>query len=262
MQYTTQQAIDFFDTHKTNENESIISIKPIHEGLTNTSFYVQTNINQYQVRFATTSPGINRTNECLILSNISNLIYYDEQGNMIRTWIDANPITNKPSQEILDKLFNAVNKFHQYNDVINLSNLTDYSMYLDACRDDKMKQTYIDLIELFQQTYPSGLSHNDITYKNVLDDNQNLHLIDYEWSGLNYEWFDYLYFLINTELSNHLIVNELKNKYPTLDVRHLFFISYFCYNWTCAITDNRTKFKSLKKHYYKRCKWLFKKIQK
>ncbi len=173
-----QQVSNFFMEHINKPDVSIQSIKSIHQGLTNTNYLVTTNDEKYQVRFATQHIGINRDVEQKILKSMSQLVYFDACGNMIKTWVEGEMFSNQPSQTDLDSLYKAINKFHHLKD-IKLTHKMDYKLY---CSDhhDKYQVTYLKLLRTFNKQYHLVLSHNDLTHKNILKTNHGVVFLDYE----------------------------------------------------------------------------------
>ncbi len=252
----------FFYNHVGFKNIKIISIKKIHEGLTNTSYKVKTNRGIFQLRFASNSQGINRVIEKQILQQEDELVYFDEQGNMIKYWIKAKHFKKMPFINSYDLIFNAIEEFHN-NINIKSNNKIDYLTYLNNAEglDEAQVNLFKQYEAKFRKTNGLVMSHNDLTKSNILiDDKRKIRLIDFEWACMNYEWFDYLYYLIHTSESNSKLIIEGFHKFKREIIEELFFISFFCLTWVNSINDDRSKFKKLKKLYLKRTNAFYQEI--
>ena len=106
-------AILFFIKNTSYERKDIKSVKEIHHGFTNKSFFLITIDNlKWQIRFSGLNEVVDRKNELEILKIIKdeNVIYYDEIGNFIKKWING---------RTLSLIFNKKNKLKLLCDKIN-----------------------------------------------------------------------------------------------------------------------------------------------
>ena len=159
---------------------------------------------------------INRTDEINIFKFVSNnnlspkLLGLFDRGRF-EEYIDAKPLNEKNivkfRKEIINKIkkinslsFNGClicwDRLYNWNNLLKSNNLQNY---LDEINQLKQKlEEYPDTHIFFKQVF----CHNDLLPSNILvDDNNKIHIIDYEYAGINY---------IGLELANHLIYYDFQ----------------------------------------------------
>ncbi len=243
-----EKATKFFHDHIGDKEISIWSVKKVHSGLTNETYCIKTNKGKYQVRFATAYEGIDREIEKQMLEQTTGYIYFDKNGNMIRRWLNGKALPHALLWRRINKVFYGLNLLHTKK--IKTTKKIDYKEYLDKNpKHPKMNELYLELIKKFDSNSKVTISHNDVTNKNIIYNHGKTSLIDYEWSRLNYEWFDLIYFLIHSHLPRHTLVKLASNRQKEINAENFFFVSYFCLSWINTVKDNRMKFKLLKRKY-------------
>lgn len=253
-----KKVIDFFNEHIKEKDIEIKSIKRIHKGLTNESYCVKTNKGRYTVRFANTeTSGIDRSIEKQIYESSSGFIFFDEDGNMIRDWIYGKDIKPWWVGKKLKKVFFASNVFHTKK--IQTNKKIDFKEYLSAMPDDCYKELFLELLEKYDCKCKYVISHNDLTPKNTIYKFGHITLLDYEWSKLNFEWFDYLYFLLHTHYPRYFILKNASKNMHEITAENFFFIAYFNLSWIKTINERGLKFDILKFRYERNMKIFYKK---
>ncbi|WP_027122341.1 phosphotransferase [[Mycoplasma] imitans] len=194
MNKTKNQIIDFFVNHTNYSTDQIIKIIPIHNGFTNLSFLVQTSDgNKFQVRFAMNNELVSRVNEYQVIQLLKNdlFIYFDQStGDCIKKWIPGKEVDYFDKTR-LDNLARAIKKIHQV-DINNCSVLPIdyYSGFENAKLSTRHRKLYQHLINKYKDL-PKILTHSDLNAHNMLvDQNDQIHLIDFEWSRINNPYFD------------------------------------------------------------------------
>ncbi len=231
----------FLNLNQYDQND-ILKIKKIHIGYTNKSFLIMTKDNcKYQIRIGCNNNIVDRNNEYNILKllNDKNYLYYNKSnGNAIKKWIDGSTLKYKQikNSNILLALINKINEFHNIK-INSNSNLLmhNYMYYIDKSKLNKCHLSlYKKLVEKIS-TNDYVLSHNDLNLKNIIiDNNSNIHLIDYEWSRINHKYWDIAYFIKETNTK----INFIKkiSKLANIDLKTLIEFVYitinFSYQWT------------------------------
>lgn len=231
--------------------EDIQTIKKIHYGYTNLSFYVQLKDGkEYQLRFARNNEIVDRKNERKVINLIheqNDYLYYDQYGNFIKKWISGKTITVKEvNDEYLMKLQTKINEFHNikvsddlilkhnYNNVLETKRLS--KKYLDLYASSLSKLNLNDLV----------LSHNDLNVDNIIvNDKNELIFIDFEWTRMNVPNWDIINFCRESSFNIEKIKNVARlYNIPLVDFLGLYYISLcFAYNWTF---ENSFSFKIFK----------------
>ncbi|MGL4616770.1 MAG: phosphotransferase [Mycoplasmoidaceae bacterium] len=239
----------FFTKNTNYVKDDIKSIKEIHHGFTNKSFFLITTDNlKWQIRFSGLNEVVDRRNELRILKFIKeeNIIYYDEKGNFIKKWIDGKTLSlffNKKKK--LKLICEKINELHSKTIVDNGDILFhDYFKYIEQTKnfDYKIKETYIALVNKYKNQ-KKVLSHNDLSRKNILFNGNEIIFIDFEWSRINYNYFDVANFIRENNIRNKWIIFIQKNiENIELDILKdfIFIATCFAYQWTfVAKQDNK-----------------------
>ncbi|QMT98678.1 phosphotransferase [Mycoplasma tullyi] len=194
MDKSKNHALDFFIKHTDYSANQVIRIEPIHNGFTNQSYLVETNDKKkYQVRFALNNELVSRTNEYQVITLLKNdlFIYFDQStGDCIKKWIEGHEVDYFDKTR-LENLAKAIKKIHQ-TDLGNSSILPiDYYTGIENAKlATRHKKLYVYLINKHKDL-EKHLTHSDLNAHNMLVDEHNqIHLIDFEWSRINNAYFD------------------------------------------------------------------------
>lgn len=246
-----QFAIDLLNKVIGKKDGNIVSLKPIHLGYTNQSFIATySNGKKYQVRLPHCGDLINRSNEFKMLSLMKDksFIYFDvKTGIGIKQWLPGkNPrIPTFWQWKQADNLFAEIKKIHAipvpkgskfqkinfdaYNQNLyhlKLAYQTKYLSIIQTYRDDKVV-----------------LSHTDINADNMIIDNNNkLHLIDFEWCGLASDYWDYANFIREARILWYPKIDWKKyiDKFDMQKLKdYIFVCSVFSYLWTWAMPQTK-----------------------
>lgn len=238
--YTAKLLNDVF----MGKNGEIVSMKPIHRGYTNFSYIVLfENGKKYQVRLPHCGSLINRKNEYTILSLLDdkNFIYFDTKtGIAVKKWIEGkNPKISAWRQwKQVDQLFSTIKKIHSLNIPADAKfKKIDYDSYNDNLYRLKLSyQTkYLSIVDQIR-TEPVVINHTDINRENiVVGDDGKLHIIDYEWTGLANDYWDYANFIRESRILWYPNVDWKKyiNNFDMRKLKEFIFVSsVFAYLWT------------------------------
>lgn len=204
-------------------------------------------------------------NEALIYKNYAKkeIIFSDEQGNLIKKWIDGQLFSlDKQYEARIDNLFSELKKIHNIKVNNHKLEIFDWSKYIDILASNRK---YIDLYNKILLKYKDELIkvvHGDINNKNIiLTKNNKVKLIDFEWACYNYSWFDPINYLCeeNIEDGNIFIYFMKKMKITSFKVMYelMFLRWYYCYGWASKENhlDNIKQYMKLSKkkvkHFYK-----------
>lgn len=194
MDRSKNHALDFFIKHTNYSPNQVSRIEPIHNGFTNLSYLIETSDQQkYQVRFALNNELVNRVNEYQVITLLKNdlFIYFDQAtGDCIKKWIVGHEV-DYFDQTRLENLAKGIKKIHQ----VPLGNCSilpiDYYKGIENAKlATRHKRLYLSLINKYRDL-PKHLTHSDLNAHNILVDEYNqIHLIDFEWSRINNAYFD------------------------------------------------------------------------
>lgn len=232
----------FFSYFKDMSKKDILDIKLIKLGFTNSSYKVTTCNGKYVVRIA--NKNIDRNNEKIYLKYLknSNYIYYDNlTGNSICKWIDGrNPTIFECNQDhLFFKICELINGFSKINlnDILGMNEF-DYYKFFNADINKNFLDRYKILIEKYKND-KKVFSHNDVSPLNIIVNNNDVFIIDFEWSSLNHPYWDIANFIreINYDISQ---INKLNNFLTiNLDILKDFLFLTTCYamQWSLSITE-------------------------
>ncbi len=260
--------IFFFINNTKYEESDIKFLKKVHKGFTNESFFLFTkDKKKWQVRFTGLNDVVKRENENEVLKIIenNNYIYYDNDGNSIREWIEGKNLSlffNKKTK--LKLLCEEINKLHsiEFSKCKNII-LNDYLIYMDKTKNlqKEIKEKYIYLINKYKDL-EKVISHNDLSPANIIYKNKKIIFIDYEWARINDNYFDIANFIRESNLSLkwlYFFSNNLDNvKYDILK-EYIFIVTCFAYQWT-FIANEDSKLLKYRKKCFKKMNSLYKKI--
>ena len=239
------EAVSLFLSFFKNLTESDIKvIEKIKEGFTNKCYYFETTKNKkYLVRIG--NKKVSRINEKIFIDLTKNkdYLYYDSSsGNAIKKWIKGyNPSVEECR---LDKNFHRICKvIKSFQKVpfqkISRMSTKNYYEFLDVAKiEQKYKDKYIEIIEKHKND-KMVLSHNDIRPSNILICKNSIKLIDFEWSTLNFEYWDLANFMREIDYPLEEIGNVINENFKTFDPLTLkdFLFATTCYalQWTYFI---------------------------
>lgn len=239
------------------QKKDIKKIKQIHKGYTNISFlFVLKNKERYQVRISKNNNLVDRNNENKIIDFFlkDNFLFFDKNGNAVKKWIEGkNPkfIFNK--RKIIDLLINEISNIHS----LDFSNLNivehDYFIYWNNENILKFKKEYDKYCEILKKyNYLNKVfSHNDINKLNMLYDKKlkKIILIDFEWSRINYPYFDFVNFFVTSKLKlkwlKYICLKANLNYDIAIDF--IFIILFFSLLWANSIKNQTKKIINFKK---------------
>lgn len=229
---------------KTNYKENEIKkIKPINQGFTNICFVLTTSDQKkYQVRIGGSNDIVDRQNEINFIKLIKdeNYLYYDLEGNAIKKWIKGhNPKVIINKKLFLKLLLKEINKLQSIDytktKIIKFNPMVFFDL-TDWTKKEKHKENYLKLIKEFEK-FPLTLAHNDINELNIIYGKKTLHLIDFEWSRINYEYYDIANFFRETRMGTKWVkyICKLEPKYDyKVLIKFIYFSTCYALQWTYA----------------------------
>ncbi|GAA5414426.1 phosphotransferase [Ureaplasma ceti] len=245
----TAEAIKLFQENASQyRNEAILSIEPIHCGYTNQSFLLTTEYHKFQIRLGQNNSIVSRQNEATILKIIQDqyFLYYDvNNGNAVKHWIEGEPLldyynthNHNLDENIIDELLTKIQNLHQIQDA-NLNKVIphDYFVFFNNNHDlsIKHKNKYVELVNKWVHSKPWTLSHNDLNLQNILiNPNQELIFIDYEWGRINHPYWDIANFIRESQLELtvvQMIADKMHINYQEL-LEFMYICTNFAYQWT------------------------------
>ncbi|MGL5087445.1 MAG: phosphotransferase [Clostridium sp.] len=200
--------INFLAKHLNWNTKYLTKITSIG-GLSNKNYKVYYYGIPYFVRLCDISIfNINRKNELSIINKVSALnicpapIYFDTStGDMVSSWIYGQMPTESQSNSIvfLSKLCFSLKNIHnlKYDKIFNPFN--EVRNRLTHCKNLNIKlPVFISILETeiykleedLSKTQILGLCHNDLNMSNIILYNEDIYIIDYEFSGTCDIFFD------------------------------------------------------------------------
>lgn len=244
----------------------IKEIKDIHNGYTNFSFlFVLDNDKKYQVRIPHSEDWIDRSVEykALELTRRNYFVYFDKKtGIAVKKWIEGSAPVKGVYKSIAfnDMLFNEIKKIHKVkiNGRMKFKpiNFDAYNSHLHFLRFEYQRK-YLCLLDR-RRNEPLVLTHSDINPLNVIYDGNKITIIDFEWSCLASEYWDYANWVRETNLNIDKI--DWKKYIDNFDKEKLsdfiFLSAVFAHLWAqempttkAMIKYRRKTMKQLKKAY-------------
>lgn len=228
-------AINAFRKHFNINPLKITRVKKIHSGYTNDSYLVISDNIKWQVRVPK-QDLVNWEKE----KQIYKLLYKSEDcflsttGVLIKKWIEGSTVKSWDDPK---KLFNEIKKFHLLKpDTDEKLDLLKYEHHFDKLtKEDQNK--YISLINKYKKD-KLVYCHNDINKKNVLVNQNNLYLIDFEWSCYAPEYFEYAQIKVTEGLTYPGLNKDKLEEYS-------FIYRIYAYLWTHEMHQN-SKIKKLR----------------
>ncbi len=142
--------------------------------------------------------------ECYVDNHYGHLLKPFIEGKTVSEWTPA----------LLKSLNQRIMAFHN----LKVDGVVDHDWNkwnkFSGKIDQELFKKYLELVAKYEKM-PKVLSHNDINKKNVITNDHDLILIDFEWSRMNHELFDYAQFYVADgkhvvpELESNIQYNEL-----------------------------------------------------
>ena len=226
-----------------NKKLEIKCIARILTGYTNSSFLVTlTNKKMYVVRIPTNLSLIDREKEHQVLKKLNNDkdIYFDKKsGIYVKEWIDGvNPVISK-KWKYIDQLFTFIKKLHsvQLSGLSKLKSLTLSNKNLKTLRPN-ISKLYLSLIKKYKKD-KLVLNHCDINASNIIQNGTQLYVIDYEWSALANDYWDYANFIRETKIDFKKIKWDkyIQNFDLSKLLNFIFMTTVYAYLWTWQVTQ-------------------------
>ncbi len=257
--------------------DDILAIRYQSNGYTNHSYVITLkNKQRYVVRIGLIDQWLKRDNEALVLELIKqikdafNVLYFDSQsGDMVRLYISGitpgkKTVTN---YDFLDALSNKLQKIHgiKYSNKDKILR-NDFYIYkeFDHNIEKKYSSYFYECLSEFEKTIPLTFCHNDFSPWNMIyqKKTKQLTFIDFEWSRLNFPYFDLVNFIKEANIHNTEYETYLLKKYdPNIDhvtiTKFLYISCYFSFVWSYSmyqykyITSYRKRMLSMIKKLYK-----------
>jgi len=246
-----ETALKVFKKHMPEQFAQIKTIKDIHNGYTNYSFMVELNDGtKYQIRIPHSGELINRKIELAVLSlsNYNLFVYFDDKtGIAIKKWVEGSHpgILKIKNKVFVDNLFTKIKNLHaidvdQKKIPIKKIAIDEYNKYLYDL-DFNYQNKYLALIDKRKKDQ-LVLSHSDINPLNVIvDDQDNITLIDFEWCCLASDYWDYANWTRETNFNfwNVEWSKFIKDFSMATFIEYLFISSVFAYVWTYAMPESK-----------------------
>lgn len=189
--------------------DTVKSIKPIHEGVSNTSYLVN---QQYVVRVKSEKEKFYKyKNEKELLHLTSNLFlseyvtYLDKDGNKVSEYIPHAHTFRGDNNEII-AVAKMLKKLHgaEIKTKIKFKPFKRFYYYQNKSDGEKFQheETVINNVKKLYDKYPLVICHNDVVDNNLLFTKNASYLIDYEYAGLNIYLFDLASFLSENEIND------------------------------------------------------------
>lgn len=166
---------------------------------------------------------VNRKNEYLIYKKFSDVyIFFDKKGVFIKKWFEGKRINKKVNITVQNKVIEKVIFFHS-NKIIGLKKFNSWNIVKDNAK-------YYLLIDKYKNDN-LVLCHNDLRSKNIIfSNNQDIFLIDLEWSMINHPYFDFASLILYCNFNKKNLINYLNlNKQKLNDF--IYITKVFNQNW-------------------------------
>ena len=218
------------------KNAKNIKMKQITGGISNQIYMISAdNVETILIRIygKKMESLINRNDEINIFQFVSNYQVAPKllglfEGGRFEEYIDAKPLDEKDIIKFRNKIIEKIKKINimpfsgslicwkrlfEWNQILKNKKIYDYNDEINQLK-NKMNE-YPNNHLFFKKVF----CHNDLLPSNILvDKNENIHFIDYEYAGINY---------LGMELANHVIYYDFENIKNKNTEIILFLESYF-----------------------------------
>jgi thiamine kinase-like enzyme len=187
-----------------------------------------------------------------ILTNLDTTLYIDKKNNIIiEKFIEGDIIKNEKLFNInfINNFFEKIKYIHLQKPKILKENII--TKYIFTLTNYLIKKNiFLHEIILYKNNYDNlnlkenelYYNHNDLQKFNIIDNNGEIVIIDWEYSGYTYQYFDHCNFIVllfyqyiidyktnNFDLYNYVIFLTNKYNIEKIYVKSLMLIS--CYTW-------------------------------
>ena len=210
------QALPFF--------KGSIDLKFIEGFMSNDSYIVSDDSNKYIVKIGGNKQdyGVVRSHEidaskAGYKAGISPKVIYFDDSIIVFQFIQSNHLTPEKVKEkkTLKRIIHLIKIVHKEvvnflegsnlsNDIFQMINVKIFHLKEKNNPHTDKLNNFIKDCEIFEKEFESNekiFTHNDFFYKNILDDDKNLWLIDWEFSGFNSPYLDLANLSKNNEFS-------------------------------------------------------------
>lgn len=237
---------------------NIINLSSIERigGLSSENYKVSYNNNNYFIKICTHNYiHTDRKNELFIINkaeeiNLAPHLYYfsNKTGNMVSKWIngDMPSLSDFSSKKFLYNLSNSLKKFHNLKCEKYFNPFDHIRKRISICKNlnlplpksINMLLEYLAKLEIKLNKDPLiGLCHNDLNASNIILSNDNLYLVDYEYSSMGDIFFDLAtisWFFTEDSRKNLLkfYFGEFNDEYYKKLLDYLFVVKFYNATWS------------------------------
>lgn len=192
--------------------ESIVRVEPLAGGITNRNYVVYDRANRYVVRFCADRSllGIDRRNELACQRaaaefGISPSVVHAEPPFVVSQWVSGQTLSAEDVRDEarLLRIAHTLRQLHATWDrlrgeLLYFSPFQTVRSYLNTARNLRasvpadMDDLLADATELERRIEPFRpvLCHNDLLAANLIEDDQRMWLVDWEYAGMGHPLFD------------------------------------------------------------------------
>ena len=182
-------------------------------------------------------------------------VYYDPTNRLrITEWVDSLEFKEYLKADRYDLAVDLFKKLHQQAFKVD-KEFDVYGMYLSFRKNIKNElmhyEQYNDIFANYQNlNEPKILCHNDLVSGNFLFAKDRSYLIDWEYAGMNYAYFDLMSFITENNIDDETIREHIYKRYfgfePTDEIRKKLNIIENAQNllwaaWANMLYDSRHK---------------------
>lgn len=231
-------AIKFFLDKTHYEEEDILEYKVIHQGYTNNNWLIKTNDGTFILR--TPIKRHDFVNEFNAYQNYQKIKFYEfdqKNGIYIKPFLVAEhpQLGNKKHLELI---IDEIQQVH-CKKVKHKIKQQDWFEWIEYNVLDSKVLSYFYKINNKIKNDPKVFTHHDLNAANILVNNNDVFLIDWEWARLDSPYFDFATLALNEHVDEKLLI-----KYANLDEKRLdyykFMILVFSHMWCIYMNTKQT----------------------